>query len=89
MEYALVDCGANGVVWGDDMLAVEGSERLVDVSGLAVAGHKINQLHIDTDTGIRYYTQGRSDCHLSSDVVAWHRQEYIVFPSNGIIRCRH
>jgi hypothetical protein len=46
MEYALVDHGANGGVCGDDMLIVEGSERVFDVSGLA--GHKANQLSIET-----------------------------------------
>jgi hypothetical protein len=46
MEYALVDHGANGGVCGEYMLAVEGSERFVDVSGLA--GHTDNQLRIVT-----------------------------------------
>jgi hypothetical protein len=46
MEYALVDCGANGGVCGDDMLVFEGIESFVDVSGLA--GHKVNQLRIVT-----------------------------------------
>ena len=46
MEKALVDRGANGGVCGDDMLVLEGSERFVDVSGLA--GHRENQLRIVT-----------------------------------------
>jgi hypothetical protein len=44
MEHALVDCSANGGICGDDMLVLEGSERFVDVSGLA--GHKVSQIHI-------------------------------------------
>jgi hypothetical protein len=46
MEYALIDHGANCGICGDDMLVLEGSERFVDVSGLA--GHKISQLRIVT-----------------------------------------
>ena len=46
MEKALVDRGANGGICGDDMIALEGSERYVDVSGLA--GHRENQLRIVT-----------------------------------------
>ena len=46
MEYALIYCGANDGVCGEDMLVLEGSERFVDVSGLA--GHKVNQLGIIT-----------------------------------------
>jgi hypothetical protein len=44
MDYALVDRGANGGIHGDDMSILEGSERFVDVVGLA--GHKVNQLQI-------------------------------------------
>jgi hypothetical protein len=40
MEYALIDHGANGGICGDDMSILEGSERFVDVSGLA--GHKVS-----------------------------------------------
>jgi hypothetical protein len=39
MLFALVDCGANGGVCGDDMQVVEGSEHFNDVSSLA--GHKV------------------------------------------------
>ena len=46
LDKALVDRGANGGVCGDDMLVLEGSERFVDVSGLA--GHRENQLRIVT-----------------------------------------
>jgi hypothetical protein len=46
MEKALIDRGANGGICGDDMLVLEGSERFVDVVGLA--GHKVSQLRIVT-----------------------------------------
>jgi threonine dehydrogenase-like Zn-dependent dehydrogenase len=46
MEYALVDRGANGGICGSDMKVLEGSERFVDVVGLA--GHKVSQLRIVT-----------------------------------------
>jgi hypothetical protein len=42
MEKALIDRGANGGICGDDMLLLEGSDRFVDVFGLA--GHKVSQL---------------------------------------------
>jgi hypothetical protein len=43
---ALIVCGANVGVCGDDMLVLEGSERFVDVSGLD--GQRENQLRIAT-----------------------------------------
>ena len=46
MEHALVDRGANGGICGSDMKVLEGSERFVDVVGLA--GHKVSQLRIVT-----------------------------------------
>jgi hypothetical protein len=46
MEYALVDRGANGCICGSDMKVLEGSERFVDVVGLA--GHKVRQRCIVT-----------------------------------------
>jgi hypothetical protein len=47
MDQALVDCGgANGGICGEDMRVLEGSERFVDVFGLA--GHKVSQLRIVT-----------------------------------------
>jgi hypothetical protein len=46
MEYALIDRGANGGICGDYMLLLEGSERFLDVSGLA--DHKVSQLRIVT-----------------------------------------
>jgi hypothetical protein len=42
MEYALVDCGANGGICKSDMKILEGSERFVGVFGLS--GH----IHIAT-----------------------------------------
>jgi hypothetical protein len=68
MEYALVDRGVNGGVCGEDMLVVEGSERFVDVSGLA--GHTVNQLCIVTAQSLAT-TQRRCDCYFPSDGVAW------------------
>jgi hypothetical protein len=46
MEKALSYRGANGGICDDDMLVLEGSERFVDVFGLA--GHKVSQLRIVT-----------------------------------------
>jgi hypothetical protein len=46
IDQALVDCGANGGICGNDMLVLECSERFVDIYGLA--GHK-GQLQIVTD----------------------------------------
>jgi hypothetical protein len=47
MEKSLVVCGANSGIVGEDMLVLlEGSERFVDVIGLA--GHNVSQLHIVT-----------------------------------------
>jgi hypothetical protein len=42
MEKAIIDCGANGGICGDNITVIEGSERFVDVFGLA--GHKVSQL---------------------------------------------
>jgi hypothetical protein len=44
LEYALVDLGANGGICGSNMKVLEGSERFVDVVGLA--GHKVSELRI-------------------------------------------
>jgi hypothetical protein len=35
MEKALVDCGANGGICGEDMRVLEGEKRVFDVSGIA------------------------------------------------------
>jgi hypothetical protein len=50
MEKALIDRGANGGICGDDMLVLEGSDRFVDVFGLA--GHKVSQLRIVTSQAV-------------------------------------
>ena len=50
LDKALVDLGANGGVCGNDMLVLEGSERFVDVSGLA--GHRENQLRVVTSQAL-------------------------------------
>jgi hypothetical protein len=46
MEKALIDCGAYGGNFGEDMRVLEGRERFVDVTGLA--GHTVSQLRIVT-----------------------------------------
>jgi hypothetical protein len=46
IDKAFIDRGANGGIWGADMMVLEGRERFVDVSGLI--GHRINQLRIVT-----------------------------------------
>jgi hypothetical protein len=46
MDYALIDHSANGGICGDHILVLEGSERFVDVCGLA--GHTVSQLRIVT-----------------------------------------
>jgi hypothetical protein len=46
IEHALVNRGANGGICGNYMHILEGSQRFVDVIGLA--GHKVNKLQIVT-----------------------------------------
>jgi hypothetical protein len=46
MDKALIDRDASSGICGDDMIVLEGSERFVDVFGLA--GHKVSQLRILT-----------------------------------------
>jgi hypothetical protein len=55
-DKALVDRGANGCVIGTDMMVVEGSERFVDVSGLA--GHQESQLRIVTGMALLHTHKG-------------------------------
>jgi hypothetical protein len=69
MEYALVVRGANSGVCGEYMLVVEGSERLVDVSGLA--GHTVNQLRIVSAQEFATTHKGKCDCYVPSDGLAW------------------
>jgi hypothetical protein len=85
MEYALVDRGANGDICGTDMLVIEGSERFVDVIGLA--GHKVSQLRIVTGTCI--CPQGGCYCHIPPNGFAWKRQEYSILPTYGSPWCKH
>jgi N-acetylglucosamine-6-phosphate deacetylase len=73
MEYALVDHGANGCICGSDMKVLEGSERFVDVVGLA--GHKVSQLCIVTAQALVITHKG--------DVIAGKRKEYFVLFENG------
>jgi hypothetical protein len=56
MEHALVDHGVNGGICGNDMHILEGSQRFVDVIGLA--GHKVNQLQIVTSQAVVTTHQG-------------------------------
>jgi hypothetical protein len=47
LDKALIDRGANGGICDEEMLVVEGSERFVDVSGLAVLSlRKLSLTHI-------------------------------------------
>jgi hypothetical protein len=63
-EYALVDCGANGGVCGEDMLVVEGSEGFIDVSG--IAGHTVKQLRIVT-------AQALATTHKGDAIATFHQ----------------
>jgi hypothetical protein len=56
MDKALVDREANGGICGEDLLVVEGSERFVDVSGLA--GHGENKLRIVTAQAVTNTQKG-------------------------------
>jgi hypothetical protein len=64
MDQALVDCGANGGIFGEDMRVLEGSERFVDVFGLA--GHKVSQLRIVT-------AQALISTHKGDVIVTFHQ----------------
>jgi hypothetical protein len=50
MEKVVVDFGLNDGIHGDDMRVLEGSERVVHVSGLA--GHTVSQQHPFTNNNI-------------------------------------
>jgi hypothetical protein len=77
MEYALVDRGANGGVCGDDMFVLEGSERFVDVSGLA--GHTVSQLRIVTAQALVTTHKG--------DAVATFHQMGLLGKGKSILSC--
>jgi hypothetical protein len=68
MEKALVDRGANGGICGDDILVLEGSERLVDVFGLA--GLKVSQLRIVT-------AQALIPTHKGDAIATFHQMELL------------
>ncbi|MFA9289401.1 MAG: reverse transcriptase domain-containing protein, partial [Weeksellaceae bacterium] len=77
MEKALVDRGANGGICGDDMLVLEGSERFVDVSGLA--GHTVTQLRIVT-------AQAFISTH-KGDAIATFHQMALLGKGKSILSC--
>jgi hypothetical protein len=77
MEKALVYRGANGGICGADMLVLEGSERFVDVSGLA--GHKDNQLRIVT-------AQALISTH-TGDAIATFHQMALLGKGKSILSC--
>jgi hypothetical protein len=77
MEKALVDLGANGNICGDDMRVLEGSERFVDVSGLA--GHKASQLRIVTAQALVSTHKG--------DAIATFHQMALISKGKSILLC--
>jgi hypothetical protein len=79
MEYALVDKGANDGICGGDMKVLEGSERFVDVVGLA--GHKVNKLRIFT-------AQALISTHRGVAIVTFH-QMALLGTGKSILSCLH
>jgi hypothetical protein len=77
MQNALVDRGANGGICGEDMLVLEGSERYVDVLGLA--GHKVNQLRIVTAQAVVSTHKG--------DAIATFHQMALLGKGKSILSC--
>jgi Reverse transcriptase (RNA-dependent DNA polymerase) len=77
LDKALVDRGANGGICGDDMLVLEGSERFVDVSGLA--GHRENQLRIVT-------AQALIQTHKGNVIAVFH-QMALLGKGKSILSC--
>jgi hypothetical protein len=77
MEQALVDRGANGVICGNDMKVLEGSERFVNVVGLA--GHKVRQLQIVT-------AQTLITTHKGDDIATFH-QMALLGTEKSILSC--
>jgi hypothetical protein len=77
LDKALVDRGANGGICGDDMLVLEGSERFVDVSGLA--GHRENQLRIVT-------AQALINTHKGNVIATFH-QMALLGKGKSILSC--
>jgi hypothetical protein len=72
-----VDCGANGGICGVDTRVPEGSERIVDVSGLA--GHKVSQLQIIT-------AQALVSTH-KRDAIATFHQMVLLGKGKSILSC--
>jgi hypothetical protein len=64
MDQPLVDRGANGGICGNDMLVLEGSERFVDLYGLA--GYRVSQLQIVT-------AQALISTHIGEAVATFHQ----------------
>jgi hypothetical protein len=77
MEKALVDCGANGGICGDDMRVLESRERFVDVSGLA--GHRVSQLRNVTAQALVSTHKG--------DAIATFHQKALLGKGNSILLC--
>ena len=77
MDKALVDRGANGGICGDDMNVIEGSERFVDVFGLA--GHKVSQLRIVTAQALISTHKG--------DAIATFHQMAMLGKGKSILSC--
>jgi hypothetical protein len=77
MEHALVDRGANGGICGNDMHILEGSQRFVDVIGLA--GHKVNQLQIVTSQALVTTHQG--------DAIATFHQMALLGKGKSMMSC--
>jgi hypothetical protein len=77
MVTALIDRGANGGICGDDMLVLEGSERFVDVFGLA--GHTVSQLRIIT-------AQALITTHKGNIIATFH-QMALLGKGNSILSC--
>jgi hypothetical protein len=77
MDKALIDRGANGGICGADMMVLEGSERFVDVSGLA--GHKVNQLRIVTAQAVITTHKG--------DAIAIFHQMALLGKGKSILSC--
>jgi hypothetical protein len=77
MKNALVDRGANGGICGNDMLVLEGSERFVDVFGLA--RHKVSQLRIVTAQALTTTHKG--------DAIEMFRQMALLEKGKSILSC--
>jgi hypothetical protein len=74
---ALIDCGANGCVCCDDILVLEGSVQLVDVSGLC--GHCKIQLQIVTSQALIEIHKG--------NVIALFHQIVLIVKDKSILSC--